>query len=82
MAQDSEDPMTDVLRVMQSVVQKVDGMASEVRTNTFKLDGFENRLDGLDSKLDNIESGLRELSSKVSTLSGQFDGVGVMAIRR
>ena len=69
-----ENNISEVLRLMEVVVQKVDGLASDVRTNTYAIDRLEN-------KVDQIDTGLKELKSDFTTLSGQFSDVGVMAIK-
>lgn len=69
-----ENNYSEVLRLMEVVVQKVDGLASDVRTNTYAIDRVEN-------KVDQIDTGLKELRSDFTTLSGRFSDVGVMAIK-
>ena len=83
-----EDRISDVLRLMEVVVQKVDGMASDVRTSSYSIDRLENKVDKLESKFDGLEtkverisSDLKTLKSDVATLSGQFSDVGIMAIK-
>ncbi|MEO5857591.1 MAG: hypothetical protein ABIR33_01450 [Pyrinomonadaceae bacterium] len=68
----AENNISEVLRLMEVVVQKVDGLASDVRTNTYAIDRLEN-------KVDTINSSLKELKSDFPALSGQFNDVGVMA---
>ena len=65
---------SDITELLDTVVKKVDGLASDVRTNSFKLDRVE-------TKVDRIDVELKDLKSAVTTLSGQFSDVGVMAIK-
>ncbi len=53
-------------KILETLVKKVDGLADDARSNSFKLDRLENMIDGL--------------TSNVKTLSGQFSDVGIMAI--
>ena len=90
-----QDKISDVLRMMEVVVQKVDGLASDVRTNTYSIDRIENKVIQLEGKVDQLEvkvdqfskelgefgSDLKNLRSDVATLSGQFNDVGIMAIK-
>jgi len=54
-------------KLIEKLVKKVDGLAADVRTNSFKLD--------------RIETMVGDLASNIKTLSGQFGDVGVMAIK-
>ena len=53
-------------KILETLVKKVDGLADDARSNSFKLDRLENMIEGL--------------TSNVKTLSGQFNDVGIMAI--
>jgi len=73
---------------MEVVIQKVDGLASDVRTNTYSIDRLETKVDGLETKVDKLETSVAQLKSDVTTvktdlrtLSGQFSDVGIMAIK-
>lgn len=54
-------------KILETIVKKVDGMAGDVRGNSYKLDRLENMIE--------------LLSSNVNTLSAQFNAVGSMAIK-
>ena len=54
-------------KLIETLVKKVDGVASDVRTNSYKLD--------------RLETMLESLTSNVKVLSGQFNDVGGMAIK-
>lgn len=87
--------MPELKRLMEVVIQKVDGLASDVRTNTFSIDRLENKFDNLETKIDRLESDMITLKGDVSSLkrdvstlksdvkilSGQFSDVGIMAIK-
>ncbi len=53
--------------LIEKLIKTVDGIASDVRTNSFKLDSLENMIGNL--------------SADVKTLSGQFTDVAAMSIR-
>ncbi len=61
-------------KILEILVKKVDGLADDVRSNSFKLDRLEGKLDKVEGKLDNVASDLK-------LLSGQFTGVAGMAIK-
>ena len=54
-------------KLIETLVKKVDGVASDVRTNSYKLD--------------RLETMLENLTSNVKVLSGQFSDVGGRAIK-
>lgn len=54
-------------KLIETLVMKVDGVASDVRTNSYKLD--------------RLETMLETLSTNIKTLSGQFNDVGTVAIK-
>lgn len=71
--------MPELKRMMEIVIQKVDGMASDVRTNTFSIDRLENKIDNLEGRFDNLEkrfdtlaNDLGTVKTDVKTLTGQF----------
>ena len=90
-----ETQLPELKRLMEVVIQKVDGLASDVRTNTYaierletkfggletKFGGLETKVDGLETKVDRLESDMKVVKSELRTLSGQFSDVGIMAIK-
>jgi hypothetical protein len=68
-------------KFMETVIKKVDGLATDVRTNSFTLDKFEARLGGFESKFETLEEKVDLISSDLKVLSGQFSDVGVVAIK-
>ena len=65
---------SEIEKLLETVVKKVDGLADDVRTNSFKLDRLEQKVANVDEKVDH-------LSSDLHTLSRQFNDVGIMAIK-
>jgi outer membrane murein-binding lipoprotein Lpp len=59
--------------------KKVDGLADEVRTNTYRLDKFEasfdQRFDSLGAEIENLTGAVRQLAESVSLMSKQFTAV-------
>ena len=45
-----------------------------------KIDGLGTKINGLETKIDRVENKVKDLASDVTTLSRQFDAVGVVAI--
>ena len=83
-----ETQLPELKRLMEVVIQKVDGLASDVRTNTYaierletKFGGLETKVDGLETKVDRLESDMKVVTSELRTLSGQFSDIGIMAIK-
>jgi outer membrane murein-binding lipoprotein Lpp len=83
-----ETQLPELKRLMEVVIQKVDGLASDVRTNTYaierletKFDGLETKVDGLETKVDRLDSDIKGIKTDLRTLSGQFSDVGIMAIK-
>ena len=55
------------------LTNSIDGLTSEVRTNTYRLDKFENRMDVFDRKLDALGSGIEHLTAAVQNLATAVD---------
>ncbi|MEP6946223.1 MAG: hypothetical protein ABJA02_09925 [Acidobacteriota bacterium] len=68
------DANSELKSLIETVLKTVNGLASDVRSNSYKLDGLE-------AKVDRIDTDLKALSSDVRVLSGQFNDVGVMAVK-
>ena len=75
------DASSELKSLIETVLKTVNGLAADVRTNSYKLDGLETRFDGLETKVDRIATGLDSLGSEVRVLSAQFNDVGAMAIK-
>mgnify|MGYP006216438507 CR=1 FL=1 len=71
---------SDVLRFIEVAMQKFDGLTSDLRSNSFKIDRMESKVDQIETKVDRVESDLKKLSSDVNTLTRQFEAVGAVAI--
>ncbi|HQU92271.1 MAG TPA: hypothetical protein PLK77_08240 [Pyrinomonadaceae bacterium] len=83
-----ETQLPELKRLMEVVIQKVDGLASDVRTNTYSIDQLENKVDRLHTDMivvkddvSSLKNDVSTLKSDVRTLSGQFNDVGIMAIK-
>jgi predicted nucleic acid-binding Zn-ribbon protein len=76
-----ETQLPELKRLMEVVIQKVDGLASDVRTNTYSIDRLETKVDGLETKVDRLEADVKSIKTELRTLSGQFNDVGIMAIK-
>ena len=72
---------TEVMRFVDVAEKKFDGITSDVRTNSFKMDRLETKINGLETNVEKLSSTVNDLSSDVKTLSSQFKDVGVMAIK-
>jgi outer membrane murein-binding lipoprotein Lpp len=86
MAEEAQLP--ELKRLMEVVIQKVDGLASDVRTNTYSIDRLESKVDKLETDVGELKASVTELQSDMKTvksdlrtLSGQFSDVGIMAIK-
>ncbi|MFL6373765.1 MAG: hypothetical protein ACJ73D_03775 [Pyrinomonadaceae bacterium] len=55
--------------------QKFDGLTSDVRTNSFRLDKFEAKIDSLGTEIQNLTSAVRDLASTVGAMSKQLSAV-------
>lgn len=78
---------SEVMRFIDVAAKKFDGLATDVRTNSFHLDRLETKIDRVDTNVEKLSSTVEKLnstvmslSSDVRTLSGQFNDVGVMAV--
>ena len=74
-----------MLRFVEIANQKFDGLTSDVRTNSFKLDRLENRLEsGLNSveeRINKVETKLDNVSADLKLFPRQFNDVGSAAIK-
>lgn len=71
MADETETP--DLKRLMEVVIQKVDGLASDLRTNTYSIDRIEVKVDKLEGRFDNLETRFDHLEHKFDNLETRFD---------
>jgi len=76
-------------KILETISQKLDGVAHDVRTHGFQMEKQEVRMDRLEVRMDRIEvrfdrsdenmatllGGLNDLTKEVRTLSKQFGGV-------
>jgi chromosome segregation ATPase len=78
-----ETHLPELKRLLEVVVQKVDGLASDVRTNTYKLDGVESRLGRVESKFDRIDSGMDRMETKIESIDAVLKSVneGLMELK-
>ena len=83
-----ETQLPELKRLMEVVIQKVDGLASDVRTNTYSIDRLETKVDKLETDVGELKGSVSQLQSDMKTvkndlrtLSGQFSDVGIMAIK-
>lgn len=71
----------EVLRFIEVANQKFDGLSTDVRSNSFKLDRVEAELHNVKVEIVEIKKEMGDLGSDVRALSSQFQDVGVMAIK-
>jgi len=90
MAEEISDEIfkSEVMRFIEIANQKFDGLTTDVRSNTFKLDHLESKLDHLESglarvevKVDRVEIDLKAVALDVKVVSGQFQDVALMAMK-
>ena len=69
-------------KILETISQKLDGVAHDVRTNSFQMEKQEVRMDRIEFRFDRSDEnmavllgGLNELTKEVRTLSKQFGGV-------
>lgn len=88
------DANSELKGLIETVIKTVGGLASDIRSNSYKLDRLESRFEGLETKFgdletrfegletrfEGLETGFQSLTSEVRVLSAQFNDVGVMAI--
>lgn len=72
---------SDVMKFVEVANQKFDGLAADVRSNTFKLDNLENGLQRVEKRVERVETNLKAVASDVKVLSGQFQDVALMAMK-
>jgi chromosome segregation ATPase len=72
---------SEVMKFIEVANQKFDGLTSDLRTNTFKLDSLENGLNRVEEKVDRLEVDLKTVASDVKVLSGQFQDVALMTMK-
>ena len=67
---------------IESISKKLDVVAGDVRSNTFRIDRLETKFDGLVTKFDGLEKKfdvltdiVREVASGVKAMSGQLNSV-------
>jgi uncharacterized protein YoxC len=64
---------------IERMSKKLDGVADDVRTLTYRADKIEHKVDGLDSKVDGIENkldaGFNAVFQKLEIISGHLTSV-------
>jgi len=65
-------------KLLETLIKKVDGLADDVRSNSYKLDRLENRVE---TGFGQVNDSLDKLRSDFRVLSGQFNDVGSLAIK-
>lgn len=51
-------------KLLETLIKKVDGLASDIRTNTYAFDKIENRFDRVDQRFDGIDNRLDSLDEQ------------------
>lgn len=64
--------------LIERLVKTVEGVASDVRTNSFKLDRLEEKLDG---HVHRLEGKIEGVAEDLKLLSRQFKDVGGLVIK-
>jgi len=66
-------------KVLETLVKKVDGLADDVRTNSYRMDKLDatsnERFDRVDDRFDRVDKGIQAISDQLKTLSSQFSAV-------
>jgi uncharacterized protein YoxC len=66
-------------KVLEKLTKKVDGVADDVRTLTYRVDKLEattnERFDRVDERFDSVDKGLQVINDQLKTLSNQFSAV-------
>ena len=70
-----ESHFSELKSLMEVVVQKVGGLASDVRTNTYKLDSVESRSGRVESKLDQGESRMDRVETQIDSVEAVLKSV-------
>ena len=68
-----ETQLPELKRLMEVVIQKVDGLASDVRTNTYAIERLETKFGGLETKFGGLETKVDGLETKVDGLEIKVD---------
>jgi uncharacterized protein YoxC len=73
-------------KVLEKLTKKVDGVADDVRTLTYRVDKLEattnerfdrvdERFEQIDERFDRVDKGLQAISHQLNTMSNQFTAV-------
>jgi tetrahydromethanopterin S-methyltransferase subunit G len=63
-----EEFKSQVMRFIEVAGQKFDGLSSDIRTATIRLDKIEYRFDNLDERFDHVEERFDRLETKVDQI--------------
>ena len=75
------DFKVQVLRFVEVANQKFDGLTSDLRSTSIRLDKLEQRIEALDSKFDSLATIVKEIRSDLKILTSQFNKVGSLSIQ-
>ncbi len=64
-----------MLRFVEVADQKFDGLTSDIRSNSYRLDRFGTKIDALGKEIENLTTAVRDLAGTPGTVSKQFAAV-------
>jgi archaellum component FlaC len=59
---------SNITKLIETVIEKVDGLATEVRTTSYKVDSMEAKFDRVDAKFDSIDAKFDRMDAKIDRM--------------
>ena len=66
-----------IAALLDTVVKKVDGLSSDVRTNSFRFDHMETRFDRMETKVDRMETRFDRMETRFDQLETKVDRIDI-----
>jgi hypothetical protein len=70
-----DDFKSQMLRFVDVANQKFDGITSDVRTNSYRMDKFETKIDSLGVEIQHLTDAVHDLANTAGVVSKQFAAV-------
>ena len=70
-----ENNMAEIVRLLDTAIGKIDGLATDVRNLDVRLERVEGKVDRLEVKVDGLEVKVATLDLKVTRLGGKVDSI-------
>ena len=65
----------DSSKVLQAILEKLDGLEKGQKSTNGRLDGLETKIDGLETKIDGLEKGQKATNDRLDKIEGRLSNL-------